>query len=301
MYGYRFVHSPNGVVIWRPGLTQIRVHELASELNVSTQQVLSLLEELGKKVRGPSTVIGASDAAKVRGRFRMTRSHPATDPATPLPADYRPAAAAPVLSQSLFLPPVAPAVQPVMAPSSAAFADPFAVPAGVATSSNAQTGPTESARAAGPVNTARAGKGVVSGKPDPSAVTRMVATPAIPLQASPVDAVPGRPRGVGEPLAPAVSDAVVDHDAEWQRRGMNQADREAWCAAGLRPLEAELAERCRSVGITPGELSMKLSGRTGLQRLRDGEATTSVWARIREVEQQPGKAGTKLTGRFQLS
>jgi hypothetical protein len=92
-----------------------------------------------------------------------------------------------------------------------------------------------------------------------------------------------------------------DHTAAWEQRGISEAGQQVWLESGLRPTEAELADRCQAVGITPSDLSMKLSGRTSLQRLRDGEATTSVWARIREAEQQPGRLGTKLTGRFQLS
>ena len=246
--------------MWRPGLTQIRVHELASELNVSTQQVLSLLEEFGKKVRGPSTVIGVSDAAKVRGRFRVPR----TPTAQPVSAPGSDAAAVPSgvpteYSQSLFLPPVAPPAAPTVVSSTAAFANPFAVPA----------------------------------------------ADAAPARATPVSpAVPAQLRGVVNrvsPVPPEPPAVQPDHDAVWERRGISKADQEVWLSCGLRPVEAELADRCRAVGIAPADLSMKLSGRTGLQRLRDGEATTSVWARIREAEQQPGRSGTKLTGRFQLS
>src|ERR1700712_3032456 len=254
-------------LMWRPGLTQIRVHELASELNVSTQQVMSLLADLGKKVRGPSTVVGASDAAKVRGRSRAPRSTDAVEPAAEPAGGARTPQTAAVISQSLFLPPVAPPAQPVVAPSTAAFANPFAVPASTAA-------PTIPPQAAPPSQTA-------------------------PRAAVPVDA-----RAVVNAATPSLSEPVVvqiDHDATWDLQGISKADRDAWCAAGMRPTEAELAGRCQSVGIAPSELSMKLSGRTSLQRLRDGEASTSVWARIREAEQQPGKAGTKLTGRFQLS
>ncbi|MET3805796.1 hypothetical protein ABIB25_002800 [Nakamurella sp. UYEF19] len=102
------------------------------------------------------------------------------------------------------------------------------------------------------------------------------------------------------PPVPIVAEEP-DHEAAWEQRGISAEDREVWVAAGLRLTEADLADRCLSADITPAELSMKLSGRTTLQRLRDGEASTSVWARIREAEQQPRRAGTKLTGRFQLS
>ncbi len=117
--------------MWRPGLTQIRVHELASELNVSTQQVLSLLEDLGKKVRGPSTVIGVSDAAKVRARCRAPRTQAAVlEPLAEAVGSGRPSGpdAPGVLSQSLFLPPIAPVAAATIAPSNAAFANPFALP-----------------------------------------------------------------------------------------------------------------------------------------------------------------------------
>ena len=250
--------------MWRPGLTQIRVHELASELNVSTQQVLSLLEDLGKKVRGPSTVIGVSDAAKVRARCRAPRTQAAVlEPLAEAVGSGRPSGpdAPGVLSQSLFLPPIAPVAAATIAPSNAAFANPFALP---------------TAGAAAPVRTSE------------------VSSP-----------VPTQSRGVVNRVAPVPPEPVVaeqfDHSAAWEQRGISEADQQVWLGSGLRPTEAELADRCQAVGITPSDLSMKLSGRTSLQRLRDGEATTSVWARIREAEQQPGRLGTKLTGRFQLS
>ncbi len=246
--------------MWRPGLTQIRVHELASELNVSTQQVLSLLVDMGKRVRGPSTVIGVSDAAKVRSRFRASRVQGTAF--VPTGPGGGGAESPGVLSQSLFLPPVAAVRAPTIAPSTAGFANPFAVPQANRT----------------PANSTPAGPSI----------------PAVPSQLRGV--VNGGPPAPQEPVA-----SQPDHDAGWERRGISKANQELWCASGLRPAEAELADRCQAVGITPSDLSIKLSGRTGLQRLRDGEAITSVWARIREAEQQPGRAGTKLTGRFQLS
>jgi Translation initiation factor IF-2, N-terminal region len=278
------------------GLTQIRVHELASELNVSTQQVLSLLEDLGKKVRGPSTVIGVSAAAKVRGRFRLPKSAPAASthvaPVTQSVAkstDHVAAAgtepsstigvglnggvdASPstdqraTMSQSLFLPPVAPTAAAAVTRTTGAFANPFAIP---------------------------------SGTPAP-------AKPATVSPAARVPVAPMPPRSVVNRVSPIpatvpVAEPQPDYDALWERRGISKADQESWLAGGLRPSEAELADRCQSVGIVPSDLSKKLSGRTAVQRLRDGEASTSVWARIREAEQQPRRAGTKLTGRFQLS
>nr|WP_172832256.1 hypothetical protein [Nakamurella panacisegetis] len=259
---------------------------MASELNVSTQQVQTILADLGKKVRGPSTVIGVSAAAKVRGRLRAPKPartvradvpEPArgpavvttTDPApttntVPLPVTTVPApvtAPIPVPSQSsLFLPPVAPAAVPTAPRTTGDFANPFAVPA---------------ARAARP-----------------------------PARPAPSAAAPPRglaPRPASAPVAPLVAEPEPDYDAEWERRGISPADQEIWLANGLRPSESGVADRCRSADIAPTDLGKKLSGRTALQRLRDGEASTSVWARIREAEQQPRRAGTRLTGRFQLS
>ncbi len=190
-----------------------------------------------------------------------------------------------MISQSLFLPPIAPPAQPVVAPSTAAFANPFAVPA------------TTAVPASLPAPTATTA--VPAPHPAPTAT-------AIPPQAAP----PARPSGPvnsrvvldqGSSEVAGTRRGLRDHGAAWDLQRISKADREAWWAAGMRPNEAELAGRCHSVGITPADLSMRLSGRTSLQRLRDGEATTSVWARIREAEQQPGKSGTKLTGRFQLS
>ncbi len=274
----------------RPGLTQIRVHELASELNVSTHQVQSFLEDLGKKVRGPSTVIGVSAAAKVRGRFRLAKSVSETgsdrnvaaitmsmddtastgaEPAAPTPltgpakGGSAPTIAGPKASatQSLFLPPVAPTSPAPLARSTGAFANPFALPSALSSDRPAPRTPTS--------------------PPPPRAVVNRVG----PLPA----------------VSPAAAEPEPNYDGMWQRRGFSRADQQEWMAGGMRAGEAELADRSRSAGIAPAELSNKLSGRTALQRLRDGEASTSVWARIREAEQQPRRAGTKLTGRFQLS
>jgi hypothetical protein len=103
------------------------------------------------------------------------------------------------------------------------------------------------------------------------------------------------------PAQPVVAAPVEDFDALWRGRGFDQDEQEMWCSSGIRPRDAVLADQCRLIGIEPADLSRKLSGRTVLQRHRDGESTTSVWARIQEAEQQPRRAGTKLTGRFQLS
>ena len=255
-------------------MTQIRVRELASELNVSTQDVQEILEGLGKKVRGPSTVIGVSAAAKVRARFRLPRTVTSLAAVTAVAAPLEttvtgatemampqltemPLPAAAAISQSLFLPPVAPTAPLTAARSTAAFANPFAVP---------QTRP----------------------------------APARPAGRLPV---PPPPRAVPNrvPTAAVVAEPEPDYAAEWDRRGFAKADQAAWIENGLRPAEAGLADRCQSADIAPTDLPKKLSGRTALQRLRDGEASTSVWARIQEAEQQPRRAGTKLTGRFQLS
>ncbi len=298
---------------WRLGLTQIRVHELASELNVSTHQVVSYLEDLGMKVRGPSTVIGVSAAAKVRGRFRSAKPSdvgsgaaqpsvvaPAPDVGRDAPARHTAADAAgqtgngamvrvddtasrhdgaadkhgptyttgsagsarTALAPALFLPPVAAAAASSLPRSVGSFSSPFAVPTAV------QSVPNRSAS-----------------RPAPLAA----APKALPRRVAPV------------PPAQQLAQPEPDFDALWESRGFAKADQQRWLEAGLRPAEAQLADRCQSAGIAPDELSRKLSGRTALQRLRDGEASTSVWARIREAEQQPRRAGTKLTGRFQLS
>ena len=252
-------------------MTQIRVHELASELGVSTQQVLSVVEELGQKVRGPSTVIGVSVAAKVRSRCRASRSieslAPSTVPAvtsapgtaTSAPVAVpvaEPAAAAP---QSLFLPPVAPPAVPAYSAGAPTFANPFLLP--------------------------DAGPALRVQPPRPSA--------------GPAGQRPAVHRALPQPEL--VADPVDDFDELWRGRGFDQAAQELWCQNGIRPRDAALADQCRSTGIAPDDLPRKLSGRTVLQRLRDGESTTSVWARIQEADQQPRRAGTKLTGRFQLS
>jgi len=264
-------------------LTQIRVHELASELNVSTQEVLAILSEVGQKVRGPSTVIGVSAAAKIRARLRSERagqqaaavprstSSARTSISTTTVVDEPPGAvrsastvAANNLAQSLFLPPVAPPTPAAAPPTVGAFANPFAV------------------------------------------ATATKSAPNRPIAAMPSEPPATHPvRGVVNRVAPVLAEPVVEpepnYDEVWQARGINAADRESWERAGLHPAEAAMADRCNSAGIDPADLSQKLSGRTALQRLRDGEASTSVWARLREAEQQPRRVGTKLTGRFQLN
>lgn len=250
-------------------MTQIRVHELASELDVSPQQILLSLEELGQKVRGPSTVLGVSAAARVRRLFRSVKSTTDTGEAeVEVPDEGQVPVSAPKgqmtaadQAGSLFLPPVAPAVVASAPRTTGAFANPFSVPA------------------ANPI------------------ADRAAPRPPVPV--STPHAVANRVGPV--PPVPLVIEPEPDNNLLWERRGISRRVQELWMANGLRSGEAELADRCQSAGIAPEELTVKLSGRTTLQRLRDGEAVTSVWARIREAEQQPRRAGTKLTGRFQLS
>lgn len=269
---YRYRIAIGRTVEVEAGLTHIRVHELASELSVGTHEVLSFVEELGKKVRGPSTVIGVSVAAKVRSRFRATRSpdigadRPAANAPRPVntppaattsrpPATSRPTAAD---GQSLFLPPVAAPTAAGFSAGTNPFVDPFAVPdAGPAFRAPAQRAPA----------------------PAPRAELPRPLTAVLPVVAAPVE----------------------DFDGLWRHRGFDQEAQQLWCGSGIRPQDAALADQCRLIGIEPTDLPRKLSGRTVLQRLRDGESTTSVWARIQEAEQQPRRTGTKLTGRFQLS
>lgn len=276
-------------------MTHIRVHELASELSVSTQQVLVVLEGLGKKVRGPSTVIGVSDAAKVRSRLRTARaSDSGTATSPPVGASVRTAPAgeqaattagpaartagpAVAVAQSLFLPPAVPPAASAYASTSAGFTDPFALPGvgpAFAAPASRQQGPATQR----PITQQQA--------PERPSGQRSAA------QLPPVQRVP--------PVEPVVAPAE-DVAADWLRRGFDESAQELWCSSGIRPQDAALADRCRSTGIAPTDLPRKLSGRTVLQRLRDGESTTSVWARIQEAEQAPRRAGTKLTGRFQLS
>jgi len=269
----------------RPDLTQIRVHELASELKVSTQEVQDILQDLGTKVRGPSTVIGDSAAGKVRIRLRAPKAasaEPRSSTVWAAPAELVPVpvsggaipaartvpVAVPVVTQvaafapSLFLPPVAPPAAVTMPRSTGIFSNPFAVPVT---------------------------------QPSPAATRPVAAAALIAPRAAVSHRVP--------PVAPVPAQQLVieeepDWDAMWQSRDISKIDQESWIENGLRESEAELADRCLSAGIAPEDLGRKLSGRTTLQRLRDGEASMSVWARLREAEQQPRRAGTKLTGRF---
>lgn len=113
-----------------------------------------------------------------------------------------------------------------------------------------------------------------------------------------------RKAGLTVPSSPAKFDlsaapAVEEYWSEWEQRGISRSERQQWLDAGLRRGEFRIADQCRLADIAPDNLPLKVSGRTVLARLRDGETATSVWARIQDGESQP-RRGTRLSGRFQL-
>ena len=106
----------------------------------------------------------------------------------------------------------------------------------------------------------------------------------------------GRRPTVAPPRRTSPRTPPPDHDAEWVGHLVDPADRERWEAAGLRPSDGGLAAGCIEYGITPGMLSLKLSGATVLARLRFGESVAQVWARIQEAAEAPTTAAEHRQG-----
>lgn len=71
--------------------------------------------------------------------------------------------------------------------------------------------------------------------------------------------------------------------AQWERRGIDEAERHLFISVGLRWHEHDLAYRCMVQGIKPQDLALPQHGRTMLDYLRSGEGVAQVWARIQEV------------------
>lgn len=248
-------------------MTQYRVHELAARCGVTADEVIDFLAGAGRKVRGPSAVLGESDAARVRRKFGARRGHSA-EGATRTAGESDRSAGVPVAEFA-----AAVAAGPVerLQPVSAGLAqqdllNPFgaaAMPAVVV--------------------------------PSPAAV-------AAPRQVRPVSRPqrPVPPRRVPTGTLQLAETVVVnEYFEDWDRRDFSRDERQLWIEAGLRPDEHGLADRCRTAGILPENLKLKLSGRLALARLRDGETPTSVWARIQDGEHEPRKP-TRLSGRFKL-
>jgi hypothetical protein len=243
-------------------VSQVRVHQLAAELAVGPQEVIEFLASEGRRVRGPSAVLGDSLAAQVRRRFRAS---------TPRPK--RPAA---VAAQNSSAPTPMQSAASVTSPAHAA-------PPARAAQAAKPPAPPPRATPASLLNPFMVGsQGPAAHPPAPKPPAPKVQFPSLAPAA-----------------APAPAPAVPEVD-QWARRGIDPDEREAWVAAGLRPEEAGLADQCRIAGINPVDLQLRLSGRTAVHRLRGGESATSVWARIQDGEHHP-RRGTRLTGRFQLS
>ena len=260
------------------GVSQIRVHELAGQLGVSPQDVLSSLRAEGRKVRGPSAVLAASVAAHVRRSFRRTNesgpgsrvdeSHPERIGRVPSGiAGHAPFALSDGADDAAGLPFRA-ATPEKNEQLTVSAANPFLEPGAAAT-------------AVTPLPPAAP----VFGPP------ARVRTATVPAQRSAPPQVP-----VLSPAAPP--DDPADLDQEWRDRGISELEQSVWVEAGLHPGESSLADRCLTADIAPADLKTRLSGRTTVQRLRDGESVTSVWARIQEAGQQQPRIGTRLTGRF---
>ena len=101
--------------------SRIRIHELATELDASPDEILGFLREQGEKVRDRSTVIGLSVARTVRKRFGVQPTPPTVGtpplqfsaPAEPMPAQV--AASPGAIPQ--FLPGSSPFLAPVPVPT----------------------------------------------------------------------------------------------------------------------------------------------------------------------------------------
>ncbi len=256
-------------------VSQIRVHELAAELDVDSDRVIAFLSEVvGLRVRGRSTVLGESVAGRVRGRFRPARKSgrrvtsggsSGSGSARTRPAGRRPA------------PPVS--VGPVTDGESFAAVGPVAV--------NGEPGA---------LLFLAPGAAVLPPPAQPEPADVQPGVRPTPATAERVPAsVRGRTTSVARPAVPtprAATESPAENDVEafasaWERRGFSVSDRDDWVAAGLSGAESGLADQCVIAGLCPDELPKLLSGRTALQRLRGGESATSVWARLREEEQRP--------------
>ncbi len=266
--------------------SRIRIHELASELGTSPDEIVEFLREQGERVRDRSTVVGLSAARAVRRHFGRETAEPAW-PAVdrPAPVDQRAFAVSPVQFS-------APADVPITTPIPAVATDvpqflpaysPFAgAPAPVAVKA-AEKGPdVPSGRATPPSFFA-----AKSSRPTMNRSATRPGSRTVPANRGPV---------VAPSELPQTSD--ISTDERWRRAGIDSDLQAQWTGAGLRATDAALAEQCTLMGIGPDDLDLRLAGRTTLQRLRDGEPVPSVWARLEEYRQQPARVGSRLTGRF---
>lgn len=249
-------------------MARLRVHEIANELGVSCDDILDFLDDVGVKVRDRSSVLAESVQGRVRGKF-APRSHTQvrrpTRSETPAAVSSSDRADRADRDHPIGPPPLLP---PIDAGTGVLFLAPGSVPAVPATD---------------------------AGRPEPSIPRpRTPERPSEQPTRSPL--IPSQRRPVSEP-DPIEEAAAL---AGWMRREFTEEEFLRWQSGGLAIDESALADQCRIAGIEPDQLSLVLSGRSALQRLRGGEGATSVWARIAEGEQYRSK-GNRLGGRFALS
>ena len=241
------------------------VRELAGELGIGVEPVVAELRRRGHSA-GPATELDGPLADELTA---VLRDRP-----------LRPVAAAELIHESLFSQPVA------------------AVLSGSGRKVPGNNGSGPFGESTFSPFSEPTGSGPARFDPPEFAATR--AEPLRPAAAN------GSPAGDADPARPMPAPRSPDYDPfavtpepdPWAAAGFDPADRAQWVAAGLTNSDVDLATRCVSAGVTPAALSMNLSGRTGLNRLRDGEGPTSVWARVQEAGELP-RRGTRLSGRFQ--
>ena len=72
----------------------------------------------------------------------------------------------------------------------------------------------------------------------------------------------------------------VQHLLNWLARGFGVEDVRWWCRAGLSVEDWLLADACAQARLLPEDLTIRISGRRVLSRLRAGEPAASVMARL---------------------
>lgn len=259
-----------------------RVHEMATELGRSSKEIIALLSEHGLFVKSASSTI---DAVAVR----LLRSQLANQTAT-LDLTSQPAAASFVDPQETF---------------GYLSQDPQGAAAAAARSAAARLFQIEpeqlrprierSGRAGSQPNRAR--NGVVDrrtphqGSAEGPAPTQDVSRSS--LRRNPFQVTASSPKII----RPRPASMLPDRKADWAMQMLDDSDRVKWQQAGLLAHESGLAAACIDAGITPDLLPLRLSGASALERLRSGESTAQVWARIQETLETPQRPG-RLTGRF---
>lgn len=262
-----------------------RVHEMAKELGRSSKEIIAALNEHGHFVKSASSTI---DAVAVR----LLRSHVASRTAAPNSTSQ---SAAPKFRgpQDTFgyLSPDSQGAKIAAVRSAAARLfqiEPEQLRPRIERSGRAESRP----------NQARNGAVYRRTPHQESAEARIPTNDVSPSS-------PGRDLfhvTVSSPqfIRPLPAPTPPDRKADWALRMLDDSDRVKWQQAGLLGHESGLAAACIDAGITPDLLRLRLSGASALERLRSGESTTQVWARIQETLEAPQRPG-RLTGRFSTS